>query len=211
MARTNDLRYVRTETAIRETFMTLVNEMPVSSITASELCRRAGISRNAFYLHYASVPALYAALVDELVNDVRGESLASAKRSMAIGRDEQLNEEILRAIARHEDLLRALLPPDDGSLAKCLAEGIEEAFVAAALRFGPHGASVEHRLRCACSAWAIVGLVLRWVQWTDRPLFEALPRLEELHASIVEASVVYLKGETGQKNRQANKITDAQP
>ena len=58
MARTNDLRYVRTETAIRETFMTLVNEMPVSSITASELCRRARISRNAFYLHYASVPAL---------------------------------------------------------------------------------------------------------------------------------------------------------
>jgi AcrR family transcriptional regulator len=194
MPNVDDLRYVCTETAIRETFMDLMGEKPVSAITASELCRRAGISRNAFYLHYASVPALYAILVNELVSDIRAEGLASVERRSATGRDDELNAAIVGALARHEGLLRSLLPTDDGSLAKCLAEGIEEAFVEAALRFGPHGGSLEHRLRCAYAAWGVVGLVSCWVAGTDRPLAEALPYYEEMQASGVKASTRFLLG-----------------
>ena len=91
-------------------------------------------------------------------------------------------------------LLRALLPSDDGPLAKCLAESIEEAFVEAALRYGTHGGSLEHRLRCAFSAWGIVGLTSHWIASTDRPLSEALPHFEELLASAVESSARYLMG-----------------
>lgn len=101
---------------------------------------------------------------------------------------------MLDALARHEDTLRALLPSDDGSLAKCPAEGIEESFVQAALRFGEHGGSFEHRLRCAYAAWAIVGMTVRRIAETDRPLNEALADFEELHASVVEASANYLLG-----------------
>ena len=57
---------------------------PVGSVTAIAVCRRAGISRNAFYLHHASVSALYAALVGELVESIRIESLASAERCGAL-------------------------------------------------------------------------------------------------------------------------------
>jgi AcrR family transcriptional regulator len=100
MPNVDDLRYVRTETAIRETFMDLMGEKPVSAITASELCRRAGISRNAFYLHYASVPALYAILVNELVSDIRAEGLASVERRSATGRDDELNAAIVGALTQ---------------------------------------------------------------------------------------------------------------
>ena len=199
MPNTDDLRYVRTEAAIRETFMALVAEKPVASVTASELCRKAGISRNAFYLHYASVPALYATLVGELVSDIREECLASVERRAATGRDDEINAAIIGARAKHEELLRALLPSDDGSLAKHLAEGIEEAFVEAALRFGPHGNSHEHRLRCAYSAWAIVGLVSCWIAGTDHSLLESLPHFEEIHASVVESSAAYLTKNRGNK------------
>ena len=76
-------------------------------------------------------------MVSELVEDIRTESLASA---------------IIGAAARHETLPRGLLPSDDGTLTKQLAQGIERAFVEAALRFGAHGGSPEHRLRCAYTA-----------------------------------------------------------
>lgn len=192
MAKTDDMRYVRTEEAIRSAFLALVSEMPVASITASALCRRAGISRNAFYLHYTGVQGLCAALVGELVDDVRASSIASAERRAATGGDDAFSASVLDALAQHEDLLRALLPSDDGSLATYLAEGIEGVFVEAALRFGAHGGSFEHRVRCAYAAWAIVGMVARWVDATARPLTEALPLFEQLCAGVNEQSSRYL-------------------
>lgn len=195
MPNTTDLRYVRTENAMRTAFMELVAEASVASVTASAICRRAGISRNAFYLHHASVADLYSALIGELVEDVRSESLASAKRRMSTGADDEFHEAIIASLARHEDLLRALLPSDDGSLAKCLAEGMESAFVEAALRFGAHGDTFEHHLRCTYSAWAIMGFATRWISETDLPLTEGLAVFRQLHASVVDTSVRYLMDE----------------
>ncbi len=194
MANTEDLRYVRTETAIRGAFMELVGEGPVAKVTASAVCRRAGISRNAFYLHHASVDALYAALVGELVGAIRAESLASADRRIDASGQDDFEAAMVSTLAEHEDVLRALFPSDDGSLARCLSDGIEEAFVEAALRFGDHGGSFEHRLRCAYAAWALVGFAQRWVAGTDRPLTDSLPRLRELQAGVSSASAAYLLG-----------------
>ena len=191
MANTEDLRYLRTERAIRSAFMELVAEAPVSSITASALCRRAGISRNAFYLHHANVSALYAALVGELVDDIRSESLASADRRAKTGEDD-FEAAIIGALTIHEDVLRSLLPSDDGSLAVRLADSIEEAFVEAALQFGEHGGSAEHRLRCAFSAWALVGFARRWLAGTGQPLEEGVARFRELHASASASGAEYL-------------------
>ena len=195
MANTDDLRYIRTEGAIRDAFMGLVAERPVASVTASELCRRAGISRNAFYLHYAGVQALYGALVGELVSDIRSEGLASSARRATTGRDDALVSSLVDALARREGLLRALLPSDDGSFSKHLADGIGDALVDAALYFGEQGGNLEHRLRCTYSAWGIVGFVSLWVSRTEHPLSEALPHLEELQATAIEALAAYLMKE----------------
>ena len=198
MANTDDLRYIRTEGAIRDAFMGLVAERSVSSVTVSELCRRAGISRNAFYLHYSGVQVLYSALVGELVSDIRSEGLASSKRRASTGRDDALVPSLVDALARREGLLRALRPSDDGTLSKSLSGGIADALVDAALYFGERGGNFEHRLRCAYTAWGIVGFVSLWVSRTERPLSEALPHFEELQASAIEASATYLMKE-GQK------------
>ena len=173
----------------------LVSEKPVKSVTASDVCRRADISRNAFYLHHASVAGLYAELVNELVDGIRTESLTSVERRTASGGHDDFEAAIVNALARHEDVLRALLPSDDGTLAKRLADGIEDAFVEAALRFGEHGDSLEHRLSCAYSAWALTGFAHRWIAETDRPLTDGMPRFRELHASTSAISVEYLMGQ----------------
>ena len=177
--------------------MALVAEVPVTSVTANAVCRQAGISRNAFYLHHASTAALYAALVDELMADIRAESNASVDRRMGSGGRDDFEGALVGALAKHEDVLRALLPSDDGSLVKCLADGIEEAFVEAALRFGEHGGSFEHRLRCAYSAWALVGFVQRWITDCDHPFLEGMDRFWDLNASTSESAAKYDSGHAG--------------
>ena len=195
MANTEDMRYVRTEEAIRSAFMEIVAETPVASVTASALCRRAGISRNAFYLHHSSVAALYHTLVGELVDDLRAESIASAKRLSDTGNvDIALPRAIVGTFAKREKLLRALFPADDGSLVKQLAEGLEDAYVEAAILVGQRGASFEHRMNCAFASWAHVGLVSRWIAETDRPLAEALPLFESLQAGLSESATRFLTG-----------------
>lgn len=182
MANTEDLRYVRTEHAIRTAFMELVSTGASPSPTVSAVCRRAGISRNAFYLHHANVDALYATLVSELVEAVRAESLASARRCVESGKEDELEDSVISGLADHEDVLRALIPSDDGSLVKRLADGIEAAFIESSLLFGEHGGSLEHRLGCAYSAWALVGFAQRWIADTKRPLTDGKARFRELHA-----------------------------
>lgn len=74
----NDLRYIKTENLIRNTFCDMLREMDYSQITISELTNRAMINRKTFYLHYNSLDELlgrlqtdiYAQLL-ELTADVR--------------------------------------------------------------------------------------------------------------------------------------------
>ena len=198
MANDKDPRYARTEAAIRSAFLELVRDAPVASVTASSVCRKAGISRNAFYLHHSGVAALYVAMVDELLADVRGACLASAKRVSASGdTDEGFMSSVLSALARHEGLLRALLPSDEGAIAKRLADGMADAYVEAALVLSGQGDSFEHRLRCAFSAWALMGFMQRWLSLTDRPIQEMLPYLVEFHAGVQADAMRYLTGDAG--------------
>ncbi|MBQ6390230.1 MAG: TetR family transcriptional regulator [Eggerthellaceae bacterium] len=195
MANTDDLRFVRTEAAIRSAFMELVGERPVDSITASEVCRRAGISRNAFYLHHSGVAELYAAMVDELLSDIRAACVASAERVAASGElDEELVPSGFTVLARHEGLLRALLPSDDGTLAKRLADGIADAYVDAALVLSEQGGSLEHRLRCAFSAWAFLGILQQWFELTDEQISDLLPYVSDFNAGIQAGATRFLTG-----------------
>lgn len=74
----NDLRYIKTENLIRNTFCDMLREMDYSQITIKELTDKAMINRKTFYLHYNSLDELLARLqtdiyaqVLELTADVR--------------------------------------------------------------------------------------------------------------------------------------------
>lgn len=51
----SDARVQHTRGAIRRTFLTLLQEKPLSSISVTELCAKSGINRTTFYKHYADV------------------------------------------------------------------------------------------------------------------------------------------------------------
>lgn len=54
-----------TRIAIRETFISLLDERPLSSITVKDIVERCGINRNSFYYHYHDLPALIEEIIKE--------------------------------------------------------------------------------------------------------------------------------------------------
>ncbi|MBO4762115.1 MAG: TetR/AcrR family transcriptional regulator, partial [Lachnospiraceae bacterium] len=59
-----------TEKAIRETFVELLNEYPLSQITVKMIVEKCGINRNSFYYHYQDIPALIEEMVLEETNRI---------------------------------------------------------------------------------------------------------------------------------------------
>ena len=54
-----------TRLAIKETFIKLLEERPLSEITIKDIVERCGINRNSFYYHYQDLPALIEELIKE--------------------------------------------------------------------------------------------------------------------------------------------------
>lgn len=64
-----DLRILKTEESIKNTFKNMILEMPYEKITIKELCERALINRKTFYLHYSSIDDLLEEFQDELASE----------------------------------------------------------------------------------------------------------------------------------------------
>ena len=62
-----DLRFIKNENLIRETFYQMLGEMDYSKISIKELTQRAQINRKTFYLHYTSLDHLLATLQLEIM------------------------------------------------------------------------------------------------------------------------------------------------
>ena len=62
-----DLRFIKNENLIRETFRKMLCEMDHSKISIQELTQRAQINRKTFYLHYTSLDHLLAVLQLEIM------------------------------------------------------------------------------------------------------------------------------------------------
>ena len=66
-----------TRKAIKETFITLLEERPLSEITVKDIVETCGINRNSFYYHFRDIPAL----IDEIVKE-EAESVMKKYSSM---------------------------------------------------------------------------------------------------------------------------------
>lgn len=49
-----DLRVSRTKQQLKDALLSILRIKPISRITVTELCRKAGLNRNTFYSHYRS-------------------------------------------------------------------------------------------------------------------------------------------------------------
>ena len=54
-----------TRKAIKETFINLLEDKPLSDITVKDIVEQCGINRNSFYYHYQDIPALIEEIIKE--------------------------------------------------------------------------------------------------------------------------------------------------
>lgn len=59
-----------TEKAIKESFIKLLNQRPVSKITVKDIVEDCGINRNSFYYHYQDLPSLIEQIVTENAEEI---------------------------------------------------------------------------------------------------------------------------------------------
>ncbi len=65
-----DLRVVKTEKIIRESFLELRNEMPLEKIRVKDICDKALINKSTFYKHYSDVFDLSDKMEDEFISSI---------------------------------------------------------------------------------------------------------------------------------------------
>lgn len=66
-----DRRVRYTKMVIRESFIALLKEKPISKITVKEICAGADINRATFYAHYADPYALLHEIEEALIRDIQ--------------------------------------------------------------------------------------------------------------------------------------------
>ena len=64
-----DPRIRRTITAIKDSFLQMMGEIPYEKITVRELSDRAGVNKKTFYYYYSSLDALLEEMQDELLDE----------------------------------------------------------------------------------------------------------------------------------------------
>lgn len=75
-----DLRVIKTKTNLEMAFLELLKEKPLEKITVTELCKKSGITRKTFYLHYENVPKYFEEFIKQLLDELE-ESLQKATDS----------------------------------------------------------------------------------------------------------------------------------
>ncbi|HWT73510.1 MAG TPA: TetR/AcrR family transcriptional regulator [Mobilitalea sp.] len=65
-----DRRTLKTQIAIRDTFIALLKERSIHQITVAEITRRANLGRGTFYLHYKDVYDLYELIQNNLFTEL---------------------------------------------------------------------------------------------------------------------------------------------
>lgn len=99
-----DRRIRKTKESIREAFIELARENPVSEISVSELCDRADINRNTFYYHYADINALFDEITAsflESMEDVYRTDLTPVQRNTEVCRIFAANRELMGFLNRN--------------------------------------------------------------------------------------------------------------
>ena len=82
-----DRRAVYTQKIIKDTLLEMLEQTSFDKITVAALCRRAGLNRSTFYLHYRDMPAVFEALLDDAIATL--DSLVEHLTLICEGRERQ--------------------------------------------------------------------------------------------------------------------------
>lgn len=109
-----DIRILRTERAIRDAFICLVGERGYAAVTVKDICERADVNRNTFYLHYRDKESLMKRLLECVIAEQAKPVADVVSRFSAISEDmvEQTVRNLLAVMEREMPFYRILFTDD---------------------------------------------------------------------------------------------------
>ncbi len=175
-----------TQKAIKETFVELLNEMPLNQITVKLIVEKCGINRNSFYYHYQDIPALIEELVTEEMDRIVSEyptidSIETAIRA-AIGFASQNRKAILHIYnSVNRDIFEQYLWKVCDYVVKSYSSTVMKDQAVNAL----DREIIERFYRCEC-----FGVVLEWLNSNmTSDVNEHIGRFCELHHGLTEEMI----------------------
>lgn len=106
-----DRRVKKTKQQIRGSFVELIDEIGLKSITVSNLAEKADINRGTFYLHYENIDDLVDKLQADIVDSLRNITRPLDPHSIIHNRDEltPVLIRVTKVVAKHSDVIKALV------------------------------------------------------------------------------------------------------
>ena len=107
-----DRRTKKTQKAIKEAFLYLLQQKPINKITISEITDRADIGRGTFYIHYTDIFDLQNKIIDETIADL--ERIFDTAYPEKEGEDfAVISERLIQYIAQHRQLFEIFYSSSD--------------------------------------------------------------------------------------------------
>ena len=176
--RDSRLRY--TKECLYEAFLHFLEEKPVSDITVSEICERAGVSRKTFYRYYADQFGLLMDMQDDLFSDYR-EDLSNKPADIR-----QITPALIRFADQNRTLVKAVFANRaEGNFIDRIIDDMWETYRSEWEATNPQMSAVEVESLFYYVVSGMVGLVRHWL--FDRPELTA-PAVVEQAAKLLEVS-----------------------
>lgn len=120
----NDLRYIKTEKIIKDTYLSLRKKYH-SRIRVNELCEKAMINKSTFYSHYETIDYLHEELCDEIVESMLSD-LLDAKTIM--NDLESFVISIIKTIKDNIEMMNLMFGDDKIKLVNCIENCLLSSF-----------------------------------------------------------------------------------
>ena len=173
---TGDRRVRRTQAALQQTLIDLVQERDLDQITVADVAERADVNRSTFYAHYRDVhelaEAACTAMIDELIESLR--TLSPHPIDQAQSQASQQLVAFFTNLADYAGLYRSLLGPQGSARVIDHIRRRITVAVYTAVRLAtatdtapaPPGASTDipHDVPAAFAAGALIGVATDWLQ-----------------------------------------------
>lgn len=166
----NDLRFQKTEDNIRDSFLYCVDTIGFEKTKISDICNKARISRNTFYVHYEDKYSL----MKSIYNDFERKMLYSFEENLKLGLYDYYTVEgsvnwCIAEISKNRELLRILLKCSKSELREVLGKVfIDKPSEKVDSRRKKKNESIEVTLTKSYRINALVGFIETWLDNYDK-------------------------------------------
>lgn len=170
--RAPDPRPRRTRAAVEAGYVALVERRGADALNVADLIAESGVSRSAFYQHFASLDAVGECILEQLVHGIAGRDRAERSSSVRTGREVARDSlvELLRIMGEDATLYRHLLGDASVSAVRAhFVRVVSEGTRSVMELVRPGAAEAEAELIADVISGGLLIAVLRWLEADPRP------------------------------------------